>query len=303
MSAFTAQDGLHALAETLHRYVGERVTCARCRHVEPGHAAFNKDEAGKGAKDGAKRRYWRCRRAKTATAAQRARGDYCKALSCHAYVLRAVATVGEAEVERYRGAVAAKLEEGKASVRNIARRFAADAGDGATERGRASTPNPPKRKAGPVDGAPSPKRPTSYDPGAGALAGVRTREYVAVDRLGEQLRLAIDRLASVSDRLCRLQCPASPRRDPPPFPWPATSPTPSNDWGDSSGADPALSPDAWFAVLEDRPSPHPSPPASPFPDPTPSAVVDLVTPPPPRRVTPYPGRAAVPKVAAPSLRS
>jgi len=95
---YADQDGIRQVAEKLHHYYGDRITCRRCRRPADTLRAYSKDEGGKLVGD-KKRRRWRCRDA-TRQKTETQRG--CPALSCHGYIQRALQTAGEARVEKIR---------------------------------------------------------------------------------------------------------------------------------------------------------------------------------------------------------
>lgn len=110
------QDGVRTVAEYLHQKYGHLITCEVCVKVEGELKAYNKDEGGKAASDGSKRRQWRCR---NSVAVRKKTGATCPIKSCSGYIQRALVTIGNELVEAARQKILLQVESELGSVKQI----------------------------------------------------------------------------------------------------------------------------------------------------------------------------------------
>ncbi|KAI7112412.1 hypothetical protein KC316_g9605 [Hortaea werneckii] len=124
--------GLRVLAENLHFHFGRRIVCPNCPAPDEPARAYCKDEGGKGAEDGLKRRQFRCR---DAVRRRKETGEGCATLSCPAYIRRAIEVIGEDEVDGVRRGIVRQLGDGGRDLSRITQRIQA--------KRRPHTPPPP----------------------------------------------------------------------------------------------------------------------------------------------------------------
>jgi hypothetical protein len=117
---YLSQGGLRNLAEDLHGKYGNRITCPHCPRPEPPLRAFCKDEGGKGAEGGLKRRQFRCR---NAGKRRKESGQGCPLNSCTSYIKRAIQVLGEDRVDQQRRETHAALVATGDNVSSIGMRL------------------------------------------------------------------------------------------------------------------------------------------------------------------------------------
>lgn len=114
--------GVRILAETLHHFHGNRVTCPNCPRPDLPARAYCKDEGGNSSEGGLRRRQFRCRNSRKKAKED---GHGCTLTSCATYVRRAIETLGEDKVEEVRAELVPKLRAAGRDVSKIERRILA----------------------------------------------------------------------------------------------------------------------------------------------------------------------------------